>query len=77
MNGVKAIFEPQRVLLVGSSKIREKVGMASPQLFKSVIYNMKKFFHEKTYVLDADGKHGYNKLSKLPEIGRASCRERV
>lgn len=67
MNGVKAIFEPQRVLLAGSSKIRERVGMASPELFKSVIYNMKKFFREKTYVLDADGKHGYNKLSQLPE----------
>jgi acyl-CoA synthetase (NDP forming) len=68
MNEVKAIFEPQKVLLVGSSKIRERVGIASPQLFKSVIYNMRKFFREKTYVLDADGKHGYNKLSKLPEI---------
>ncbi len=68
MNGVKAIFEPQKVLLVGSSKIRERVGMASPQLFKSVIYNMRKFFREKTYVLDVDGKAKYNKLSKLPEI---------
>jgi len=68
MDGVKAIFEPQKVVLVGSSKIRERVGMTSPQLFKSVIYNMRKFFRGKTYVLDADGKTGYNKLSKLPEI---------
>ncbi len=68
MNGVKAIFEPQKVLLVGSSKIRERVGMASPQLFKSVIHNMRKFFRGKTFVLDLDGKAKYNKLSKLPEI---------
>jgi len=68
MDGVKAIFEPQRVVLIGSSKIREKVGMASPELFKSVIYNMRKFFHGKTYILDVDGKTGYNKLSKLPKI---------
>jgi acyl-CoA synthetase (NDP forming) len=68
MNGVKAIFEPQKVVLIGSSKIREKIGMASPQLFKSVNYNMKKFFGGKTYVLDVNGKAGCKKLSKLPEI---------
>ncbi|MCW3993835.1 MAG: CoA-binding protein [Candidatus Bathyarchaeota archaeon] len=68
MDGVKAIFEPQKVLLVGSSKIRERVGMASPQLFKNVIYNMRKFFRGKTFVLDLDGKAKYNKLSKLQEI---------
>jgi len=68
MDGVKAIFEPQRVVLIGSSKIQEKVGMTSPQLFKSVIYNMRKIFHGKTCILDVDGKTGYNKLSKLPKI---------
>jgi len=68
MDEVKVIFEPQKVVLIGSSKIREKVGMTSPRLFKSVIYNMKKFFHGKTYVLDVDGKAGYDKLSKLPKI---------
>lgn len=68
MVGVKSIFEPQRVALIGSSKIRERVGMTSPQLFKSVIYNMRKFFRGKTFVLDLDGKANYNNLSKLPEI---------
>ncbi|MDH5745748.1 MAG: CoA-binding protein [Candidatus Bathyarchaeota archaeon] len=68
MDGVKAIFEPQRVVIIGSSKIQEKVGMTSPQLFKSVIYNMRKIFHGKTCILDVDGKTGYNKLSKLPKI---------
>ena len=42
--------------------------MASPQLFKSVIYNMKRFFREKTYVLDVDGKIGFNRLRELPKI---------
>jgi len=68
MDAVKVIFEPQKVVLIGSSKIREKVGMASPQLFKSVIYNMGKFFHGKTYILDMEGKTGYKKLSELPKI---------
>ncbi|MCK4482352.1 CoA-binding protein, partial [Candidatus Bathyarchaeota archaeon] len=68
MKGVRAIFEPQRVVLIGSSKIRERVGMASPQLFKSVVYNMKEFFRGTTYVLDIEQKAGYNRLGKLPEI---------
>jgi acyl-CoA synthetase (NDP forming) len=68
MSEVKAIFEPRKVVLVGSSVIQEKVGMASPQLFRDVAYNMKTFFHGKTYTLDLDGKKGYNRLDKLPEI---------
>jgi len=68
MVGVKAIFEPQKVVLIGSGKIQEKVGMASPQLFKSVIYNMRKFYRGKTYVLDIDGKAGYTKLGELLEV---------
>ncbi|MCK5593565.1 CoA-binding protein, partial [Candidatus Bathyarchaeota archaeon] len=31
-------------------------------------HNMKKFFREKTYVLDVNGKKGYNRLSRLPKI---------
>ena len=68
MDAVKVIFEPQKVVLIGSSKIREKVGMVSPQLFNSVIYNMRRFFHGKTYILDMEGKTGYKKLSELPKI---------
>jgi acyl-CoA synthetase (NDP forming) len=68
MSEVKAIFEPRKVVLIGSSVIREKVGMTSPQLFKDVIYNMKKFFHGKTHILDVNGKAGYNKLDELPEV---------
>lgn len=65
---VAAIFEPRKVVLIGSSVLQEKVGMTSPQLFKSVTYNMKKFFKGKTYTVDVDGKIGYNKLEKLPEV---------
>ena len=68
MSEVNAIFEPRKVVLIGSSVIREKVGMTSPQLFKDVSYNMEKFFGGKTYILDLDGKAGYNKLDKLPEV---------
>jgi len=68
MSEVKAIFEPRKVVLIGSSVIREKVGMTSPQLFRDFIYNMEKFFHGKTYVLDVDGKAGYNKVDKLLEV---------
>jgi len=68
MSEVKAIFEPGKVALIGSSVIREKVGMTSPQLFRDVIYNMKKFFRGRTYILDLDEKAGYNKLDKLLEI---------
>jgi len=67
MDEVQTIFEPQRVVLIGSSMLTEKVGMTSPQLFKSIVYNMKKFFRGKTYVLDVEGKVGYNNLSKIPE----------
>ncbi|NWF87737.1 CoA-binding protein [Candidatus Bathyarchaeota archaeon] len=65
---VKAIFDPQSVVLIGSSTIREKVGMASPQLFRSVTHNMKKFFHGKVYVLDIDEKAKHNSLSKMRRI---------
>ncbi|MEM3578579.1 MAG: hypothetical protein QXX51_09095 [Candidatus Bathyarchaeia archaeon] len=65
---MKTFFEPQKVLLVGSSKIREEMGMTSPELFKNVIYNMRKFFRGKTYVLDIDGRAGYKSVKELPEI---------
>jgi acyl-CoA synthetase (NDP forming) len=68
MHEVNAIFEPQKVALIGSSVIQQKVGMASPQLFKDVSYNMKRFFRRKTYILDVDGKAGFNEIKKLPEV---------
>jgi acyl-CoA synthetase (NDP forming) len=68
MDEVAAIFEPRRVVLVGSSVIREKVGMASPQLFRSVIHNVKKYFHGKAYILDISEKTGSKRsLDELPE----------
>ncbi len=64
---VKSLFEPRSVVLIGSSKIREKVGMTSPWLFESVIHNMNKFFEGKTFVLDIKGEKGYDQLKDLPE----------
>jgi acyl-CoA synthetase (NDP forming) len=69
MDKVRTIFEPKTTLLIGSSKIREKVGMASPQLFSDVVYNMKKFFKGKTQVLDIHGKiMDMNKMQNVPEL---------
>ena len=64
---VKAIFEPRKVALIGSSMIREEVGMASPQLFADVIYNMKKFFHGKVIIVDLEGQKGYKSIDLLSE----------
>jgi acyl-CoA synthetase (NDP forming) len=64
---VKSLFEPRSVVLVGSSKIREKVGMTSPWLFESVVHNMNKFFEGKTFILDIERKKGYDQLKDLPE----------
>jgi len=64
---VKSLFEPRSVVLVGSSKIREKVGMTSPWLFEGVIHNMNKFFEGKTFVLDTEREKGYDQLKDLPE----------
>ena len=54
MSSVKYLFEPEHVALVGSSKRREKVGMTSPQLFKSVTYNMRKYFGGRIVSIDVD-----------------------
>lgn len=71
MSGVDAIFEPESVVLIGSSRLREKVGMSSPQLFKNVTYNVKKFFKGKVHVLDVDGNRksaGAEALPSSPEL---------
>ena len=65
---MQSLFEPKSVVLIGSSKIQEKVGMTSPQLFESVIYNMLKFFKGMTFVLDVDGEKDYGKLEDLPKV---------
>jgi acyl-CoA synthetase (NDP forming) len=68
MNEVKTLFEPQTVVLIGSSRIREEIGMTSPKLFKNVIYNMRRFFRGKTYVLDIHGKTEYKNVNELPNV---------
>ncbi|MEM4713314.1 MAG: CoA-binding protein, partial [Candidatus Bathyarchaeia archaeon] len=70
MSRVDAIFEPSSVILIGSSKMREKVGLSSPQLFRSVIHNMKEFFKGEICVRDVDGKEeqSIELLPKVPEL---------
>ncbi|MEM2250229.1 MAG: CoA-binding protein [Candidatus Bathyarchaeia archaeon] len=70
MSGVDAIFEPSSVILIGSSKLREKVGLSSPQLFKNVIHNMKKFFKGEVYIRDIDRekRQDIEALPKVPEL---------
>ena len=71
MQEVNSLFEPESAVLIGSSKIHEKVGMTSPQMFESVIHNMTKFFKGETYILDIEGKRAHKtleELSKTPEL---------
>jgi len=68
MSEVKAILEPNSVVLIGSTVVREEVGMASPQLFRSVVHNMRKYFRGKTHVLDLNGKTDADYLASLSNI---------
>jgi len=67
MIGIRSIFEPKTVVLIGSSKIREKVGMTSPHMFQSVIYNMSKFYKGQTHIVDLEGKAGTKSTRELLE----------
>jgi acyl-CoA synthetase (NDP forming) len=68
MSEVKSLFEPKNVLLIGSNKIREKVGMTSPELFENVVHNMKKFFQGPIAVVDIE-KEESRTLLKAPDLG--------
>jgi acyl-CoA synthetase (NDP forming) len=69
MNSVKHLFEPQKIALIGSGKIREKVGMTSPQLFKSVVYNASKYFKGKILTIDISRKTFPDLAQEKPELG--------
>jgi len=69
MSSVKHLFEPKKVALIGSSEIREKVGMTSPQLFESVVYNMKKYFRGKILTVDVSHKTTPDMEQEKPELG--------
>ncbi|MCK5559473.1 MAG: hypothetical protein KAJ51_02725, partial [Thermoplasmata archaeon] len=51
---IRFIFEPKSVILIGSSKIVEEVGMTSPELFKNIAYNMDKYFKFDFHVFDIE-----------------------
>ncbi len=45
--GLEAIFDAGNILLVGSSEIREEIGMTSPAAFASIEHNLRTFFKKK------------------------------
>lgn len=51
---IKLIFEPHSVVLIGSSKIVEEVGMTSPELFNNIANNMKNYFKFDFQVMDIE-----------------------
>ena len=53
-SGIEALFRPESVLLIGSSRIVEKGGMASPELFGNIRYNLKNYFKGKLQVFDLE-----------------------
>jgi acetyltransferase len=54
--GIRAIFEPKSVLLVGATGIKERPGVISPALFTSIISNMSNSYKGKINVLDLSGR---------------------
>jgi len=54
--GIKAIFEPKSVLLVGATGIKERPGVISPAIFTSIVSNMSRFYKGKVNVLDLSGR---------------------
>jgi acyl-CoA synthetase (NDP forming) len=72
MNEVKSLLEPKSVLLIGSGKIREKMGMTSPELFENVVYNIKKFFQGQIVIADIERDENNKALENLltaPDLG--------
>ena len=69
MDEVTSIFEPRSVLLIGSSKMRERVGMTSPQLFNNITNNMRKYYRGRTLVFDTHRK-GYK--AHIMQVGESA-----
>jgi len=66
---LEGVFKPRSTLLVGSSSIIEKVGMTSPQLFKNIASNMRKYYSGTFKVLDIDRlKPGFSDRSEAIPI---------
>jgi len=51
---VSCMFDPQSVLLVGSSVIREKVGMTSPEGFDAIANNLRTYFRGHVDIIDIE-----------------------
>jgi acetyltransferase len=65
--GVKAIFEPKSVVLIGTSSGAGE-GLASPAFFNSLVHNMLRFFKGNINVVDLSGKleGAVKSLSQVP-----------
>ncbi len=63
--GLEALFYPERVLLVGSSTIREEIGMASPALFESIAHNLRSFFKGEFEAFDVKSPENIRELRRL------------
>lgn len=63
---LQAVFAPQSVVLIGSSTIDEELGMTSPELFKNIEYNMKKYFQGTFNKIDIEAP-----AQQLPEVEMA------
>ncbi len=64
VSSIARIFSPESVVLVGSSKIRRKGRMASPELFRDIRYNMETYFSGEFTVFDIEE----NDLDNLSRI---------
>ena len=51
---VESILDPRSVLLVGSSSLREKVCMTSPEGFAAIADNLRTYFKGTVSVIDID-----------------------
>lgn len=53
-SGIRNLFVPKSVVLIGSSKIRRKGRMASPELFSSIIHNLETYYSGSLTVFDIE-----------------------
>jgi acyl-CoA synthetase (NDP forming) len=63
--GIRNLFVPTSVVLIGSSAIRRKGRMASPELFASVRYNLETYFTGELTVFDVEEQKP-EKLQSIP-----------
>ncbi len=63
---IRTLFEPRSVVLIGLSRIREKLCMRSPQMFQDITYNITKYFSGETHIIDTEEKQAAKALNIVP-----------